>query len=48
MRIGYYCDMLMFANLFGDKDLDNNFEEVVMSLSLKKFQTYAAHITNDL
>lgn len=38
----------MYANLYGDRDLDRSYGEEAMFVSLKKFQTYTGHISDDV
>lgn len=48
MAIGYYSGTLMYTNLCTDNHLDRRYGEGLMSLSVKKFQACAAHISNEL
>lgn len=38
----------MYANLYGDKDLDRRFAEGMMFVSVKEFQTYDVYISEDV
>lgn len=44
-----YCSgTLMFANFYGDTDLERRYGEGVMTMSVKKFQTYTVINTDDV
>lgn len=39
--------MLIYTNLYVDKDLGRKYEDGVMSVGVKELETYARHISND-
>lgn len=48
MVIRHYSDMLIYANLYDDMDLNIKYGEKVMSVSVNEFQTHAAHTSDDV
>lgn len=42
-----YSGAQMYANLYGDKDSDIRYREGVTPVSMKEFQPYAVHISDD-
>lgn len=48
MVIGYYNDSVIYTSLYGKKDVVRRYEEGVMSVSVKEFQTCALHIFDDV
>lgn len=39
--IGWYSGILMYSDLYGDKDVERRYGEGMMSPSVKEFHTYA-------
>lgn len=39
---------LIYARLYGDKDLDRRYGDGRMYVSVKQFQTYALHFSDDM
>lgn len=40
--------MLMYINLYEDKDVEQRYLEAVMSMNVNQFQMYAMHIRDDI
>lgn len=47
MVIAYYSGALMYANLYGYKNLDKIYGNRLRSVDVKELQRYAVHISND-
>lgn len=46
--IEYYNVTLMYASLYGDRDMNRRYGEGVMYMSIKEFQRYPLHISDDV
>lgn len=46
--IGYCSGLLMYANLYGAKDLDKRDKKGVIRLSVIEFKTYALRLRDDV
>lgn len=47
MVIVHFNGTLMYVKFCGDKGVERRYTEVVMSLSVKEFHTYAVYIGNE-
>lgn len=48
MLNGFYCDLLMCANLYGDEYMSRKYGEETMSVNMKDIHLFSVHTSDDV